>query len=71
MSKFTYVIFFLFILTHCSIDNKSGIWIDIKKPSREIELSKIDFDIKLKYEEFSDNVILFSKKSNYPNIMEK
>ena len=51
MSKFTYITFFLFILTHCSIDNKSGIWIDKKNPSREIELSGIDFDRKLKYED--------------------
>jgi hypothetical protein len=58
-------------LTHCSIDNKSGIWIDRKNPSREAELSRIDFDKKLKYEEFKDNVVLFSKQSKYPNLMKK
>jgi len=71
MSKFTYITFFLFILTHCSIDNKSGIWIDRKNPSREAELSRIDFDKKLKYEEFKDNVVLFSKQSKYPNLIKK
>jgi len=71
MYKFTCITFFLFILTHCSIDNKSGIWIDRKNPSREAELSRIDFDKKLKYEEFKDNVVLFSKQSKYPNLMKK
>ena len=59
------------ILNHCSIDNKSGIWIDKKNPDSKIELSKIDFDKKLTYEEFRENVILFGKKSKYPNLMEK
>tara|TARA_B100000029_G_scaffold382124_1_gene377352 strand:+ start:393 stop:569 length:177 start_codon:yes stop_codon:yes gene_type:complete len=58
-------------LNHCSIDNKSGIWIDKKNPDSKIELSKIDFDKKLTYEEFRENVILFGKKSKYPNLMEK
>ena len=71
MSKLTYITFFLFILTHCSIDNKSGIWIDRKNPIREAELSRIDFDKKLKYEDFKDNVVLFSKQSKYPNLMKK
>ncbi len=71
MTKFIYPIFFLLILNHCSIDNKSGIWIDKKNPDSKIELSKIDFDKKLTYEEFRENVILFGKKSKYPNLMEK
>ncbi len=71
MTKFIYPIFFLLILNHCSIDNKSGIWIDKKNPNSKIELSKIDFDKKLTYEEFRKNVILFGKKSKYPNLMEK
>jgi len=71
VTKFIYPIFFLLILNHCSIDNKSGIWIDKKNPDSKIELSKIDFDKKLTYEEFRENVILFGKKSKYPNLMEK
>ena len=71
MPRFIYLIIIFFLLSNCSIDNKSGFWIDKKNPSREIELSGIDFDRKLKYEEFRDNVVLFSKQSKYPNIMEK
>jgi hypothetical protein len=71
VSKFTYLIFFIFILTHCSIDNKSGIWKDKKNPNNKIELLTIDFDKELTYEEFRKNVVLFGKKSKYPNLMEK
>ena len=69
MSKFTYLIFFIFILTHCSIDNKSGIWLDKHKPNSNIELSKINFDKKLTFVEFRKNVVLYAKKSRYPNII--
>ncbi len=70
MSKNKYLIFFLFILPHCSIDNKSGIWIDKKNPNKEIELSKIYFNKNLTYEEFQENVVLYGKKSKYPILME-
>jgi len=59
------------VLTHCSIDNKSGIWIDKKNQDNKNELSKIDFDKNLTYEEFRENVVLFGKKSKYPNLIEK
>ena len=71
MTKFSYLIISLLVLTHCSIDNKSGIWIDKKNPNSKIELSKIDFDKKLTYEEFRKNVVLYGKKSKYPNLIEK
>ncbi len=71
MPKFTYLLFCLLVLTHCSIDNKSGIWIDKKNQDNKNELSKIDFDKNLTYEEFRENVVLFGKKSKYPNLIEK
>ena len=71
MTKFTCLIISLFVLTHCSLDNKSGIWIDKKNPNSKIELSKIDFDKKLTYEEFRKNVVLYGKKSKYPKLIKK
>ncbi len=69
MSRFIYIIFALLIFTHCSIDNKSGIWLDKNKPNSKIELSKINFDKKLTYVEFRENVVLYAKKSRYPKII--
>ena len=71
MYKTFYLICCLLILSHCSIDNKSGIWKDKKNPNNKIELLTIDFDKELTYEEFRKNVVLFGKKSKYPNLMEK
>ena len=62
----------IFLLSHCSIDTKSGLWenrnfIDDKKKI----MSKISFDTDLSFEDFKKNVVLYGKKSNYPNLMEK
>ena len=58
----------LFIFSHCSIDTKSGLWenkntIDNKKKSSEINFNK-----ELTFDEFKENVILYSKNSKYPII---
>ncbi len=61
----------MFLLTHCSIDTKSGLWqnkdlIKVKK-----KILKINFNKDLAFDNFKKNVVLYSKKSNYPNLMEK
>ena len=33
-------------------------------------MNEINFDTKLSFDDFKKNVVLFSKKSNYPNLME-
>tara|TARA_B100001250_G_C19543750_1_gene675891 strand:- start:435 stop:653 length:219 start_codon:yes stop_codon:yes gene_type:complete len=72
MLKNNYFILMIFLLSHCSIDTKSGLWenrnfIDDKKKI----MSKISFDTDLSFEDFKKNVVLYGKKSNYPNLMEK
>ena len=57
-----------FILSHCSIDTKSGLWenkntIDNKKKSSEINFNK-----ELTFNEFKENVVLYGKNSKYPII---
>ena len=61
----------MFLLTHCSIDTKSGLWqnkdlIKVKK-----KILKINFNKDLAFDNFKKNVVSYSKKSNYPNLMEK
>ena len=68
MHKIYYMIIMLFIFSHCSIDTKSGLWenkntIDNKKKSSEINFNK-----KLTFDEFKENVILYGKNSKYPII---
>ena len=61
----------IFILSHCSIDTKSGLWENKNTIKDEKKLSEINFDKELSFEDFKKNVVLFGKKSNYPNLMEK
>ena len=68
MHKIFYMIIMFFILSHCSIDTKSGLWenkntIDNKKKSSEMNFNK-----ELTFDEFKENVILYGKNSKYPII---
>ena len=68
MHKINYVIIMLFIFSHCSIDTKSGLWENKNIMNNDIKLSEIDFNKKLTFFEFKENVILYSKKSKFPVI---
>ena len=71
MLKISYLILMILLITHCSIDNKSGLWENKNTIKDEQKLSEIIFDKELSFEDFKKNVVLFGKKSNYPNLMEK
>lgn len=58
----------LFIFSHCSIDTKSGLWENKNIINNDKKLSEIDFNKKLTFFEFKENVILYSKKSKFPVI---
>jgi len=68
MVKIYYLIIMLFIFSHCSIDTKSGLWENKKNINYEKKLSEINFNKELTFNEFKVNVILYGKKSKYPNI---
>ncbi len=61
----------IFLLTHCSIDNKSGLWQNKNPLKDKKKISKINFNKDLPFDNFKKNVVLYSKKSNYPDLMEK
>tara|TARA_B100001175_G_scaffold307988_1_gene307831 strand:- start:166 stop:387 length:222 start_codon:yes stop_codon:yes gene_type:complete len=69
MLKINYLIIFLFLLTHCSIDTKTGLWKDKNFIIDKKQNTEISFDKELSFEEFKENVVLYGKKSNYPNLM--
>ena len=56
----------LFIFSHCSIDTKSGLWENKDSIIDERKLIEIDFNKKLTFNEFKENVILYGKKSKFP-----
>ncbi len=69
MLKISYLILMIFLITHCSIDNKSGLWENKNTIKDEKKLSEINFDKELSFEDFKKNVVLFGKKSNYPTLI--
>jgi len=66
MPKIIYLIIMLFIFSHCSIDTKSGLWENKDSINDEKKLNEIDFNKKLTFNEFKENVILYGKKSKFP-----
>ena len=71
MLKISYLIVMLIILSHCSIDTKSGLWENKNSEKDERKLSELNFNKELSFDDFKKNVVLYGKKSNYPNLMEK
>ena len=71
MKKISYLILTLLLLAHCSIDTKSGLWENKNSIKNKKKLAKISFDKELGFDNFKKNVVLYGKKSNYPNLMEK
>jgi hypothetical protein len=61
----------IILLSHCSIDTKSGMWENKNSNDNKREITKINFNSDLSFEDFNKNVVLYGKKSNYPNLMEK
>ena len=71
MVKFNFFILMIFILSHCSVDTKSGLWENKNSEKDERKMSELNFSKELSFDDFKKNVVLYGKKSNYPNIMEK
>ena len=71
MVKFNFFILLIFILSHCSVDTKSGLWENKNSEKDERKMSELNFNKELSFDDFKKNVVLYGKKSNYPNIMEK
>ena len=71
MFKINYLIVMIILLSHCSIDTKSGMWENKNSNDDKREITEINFDSDLSFEDFNKNVVLYGKISNYPNLMEK
>ena len=59
------------MLSHCSIDTKSGLWEDKNSKIDVKQISELNFSKDLSFDDFMKNVVLYGKKNNYPNVMEK
>ena len=60
----------IFILSHCSVDTKSGLWENKNSKKDKRKMSELNFNKELSFDEFKENVVLYGKKSKYPNIID-
>mgnify|MGYP003330280598 FL=1 len=65
-----FILFLFIILNNCSIDTKTGFWENKNETLNYKDVSNLNFDENLSFEEFKENVIIYGKKSDYPKIME-
>ena len=70
MLKINYLIVMIILLSHCSIDTKSGMWENKNSNDDKREITEINFDSDISFEDFNKNVVLYGKKSNYPYLMD-
>tara|TARA_B100002052_G_scaffold288898_1_gene305623 strand:+ start:208 stop:423 length:216 start_codon:yes stop_codon:yes gene_type:complete len=71
MAKYKFLLLIVFMLSHCSIDTKSGLWKNKNSIKNVKKISELNFNKDLSFDNFKKNVVLYGKKSNYPNLMEK
>ena len=71
MVKFNFLLLIIFVLSHCSVDTKSGLWENKNSENNQRKMSELNFNRELSFIDFKKNVVLYGKKSNYPNIIEK
>ena len=71
MVKFNFLILIIFMLSHCSIDTKSGLWENKNSEIGERKISELNFSKDLSFDDFVKKVVLYSKEVNYPDLMKK
>ena len=60
----------LIFITSCSIDTKTGFWNNKNEIFSNNELSSLNFNEDLTFDEYKNNIIIYGKKSEYPKLME-
>ena len=60
MFRLLNVMIILIFVTNCSIDTKTGIWENKNEISTDTELSSLSFDENLTFDEFKNNVIIYT-----------
>tara|TARA_B100000575_G_scaffold102834_1_gene81957 strand:+ start:98 stop:310 length:213 start_codon:yes stop_codon:yes gene_type:complete len=70
MLKIINLFIILIFITSCSIDTKTGFWNIKNEISSNKELSSLNLDEDLTFDEFKNNIIIYGRKSEYPKLME-
>ena len=67
MFKYIYIIFLIFSLSHCSLNHPVSMW-NIDNDITDKDISKLNFDNEISFEEFKKNVIKYGEISDFPKL---
>ena len=67
MFKFIFIILLIFSLSHCSLNHPVSM-LNIEKDSTDKDISKLNFENEISFEEFKKNVIKYGKISDFPKL---
>ena len=70
MIKLFFQLLILLFLTNCSVDVKKAIFMNKEKNKSAKNLTDIDFNYDLSFDQFKKNVIEYGKLSDYPKLDE-
>ncbi len=67
MFKYIFIIFLLFSLSHCSLNHPVSM-LNIEEESTDKDISKLNFDHEIPFEEFKKNIIKYGEISDFPKL---
>tara|TARA_B100001250_G_scaffold404024_1_gene419356 strand:- start:200 stop:412 length:213 start_codon:yes stop_codon:yes gene_type:complete len=68
MFKVIFLLALFFVFTNCSLDTKSGIWKNKKKPKITKKVSEIKFTNNLTFDQFKKNAVVYGQLSEFPTL---
>ena len=67
MFKYIFIILLIFSLSHCSLNHPVSMW-NIDNDITDKDISKLNFENEISFEEFKKNVIKYGKISDFPKL---
>ena len=67
MYKKILMIFFLIILSHCSLNHPVSMW-KIEEENTNSDITKLNFENVTSFDEFKSNVIKYGELSDFPKL---
>ena len=67
MFKKILMIFFLIILSHCSLNHPVSMW-KVEEDNTNSDITKLNFENETSFDEFKSNVIKYGELSDFPKL---
>ena len=67
MYKKILMILFLIILSNCSLNHPVSMW-KVEEENTNLDITKLNFENEISFDEFKSNVIKYGKLSDFPKL---